>query len=1015
MSRVSAAVVALAALVAVGSARALRAQEVERPFCDDALPRNNCPGADCLCVDDRIEVAFPLLGVIHTSIFRYRQFEEGARIDVEIVLDVESSPLQAFSYGVRHDPAFLELIPASLDTSGTVLDPAPGGVLDQGLNELIAVEGGFLHAVILSLVDPTVSLPRARHVVARASYRLRADAGLEGTRIRIVDDLRQGAADPLDIVLSIGARTRQPRVLSDGIVRRIDIPPEICDNGVDDDGDRLVDHDDPECQECVCEPVPEECFDYAFYFGDSSEVGTVDAVGQASFAISTRNELPLLGFQLGARRVDNGPTFTYQFSSDLGTDRERLVELLMTDLAGDSQTPRAGNQVTTSPVPVRAIRRGEATRQLSPGDFLEFDLEPGAGGPGFFLGYVSDLDGDEGQIPATGAGFGRSCPLNQVLIVDVEAPAGECPAFAFYFGRAGTEDDVDARGATTFSISSTNARPLLGFQLGVATEVHQGGATYRFSNDLGTDKARLVEVLMTDRVGDSISPATPNRLLSDTARVVAITRGAATRGFTPGDFLAFDLEPGAGGPGFFVGYVSDLDGDENEIPSTQAGSCFLNELLVVQVEGGEIDCRDNALYFGRSPLPGQIEATGATDTSFAISSRNADPLLGFQLGVRSRGEGGKAIFEFSGELGTDRDRLVELLFTNDRGDSIVPATPNTLIANTAVVRRITRGAATAPFDGGDFLAFDLSPGVGGPGFFAGYVSDLDGDTNKIPATAIFAGPGASCPLNELLIVELDLEPKDCVPADFAVFFGDSPLADTLDARGAETLSIASRNASGLFGFQFGVALATAGGETTLAFTDALGTDEQRLVEVLLTDTNGDSIDPLELNDAVTDAAAVGGLRRGAAIAGFEGGDFFQFDLDPGTGRGFFVGYVSDLDGDTNRIPATTGDECDANQLVVVELAREVRFFRGDADGDDRVNVSDAVLILQALASTLPRRFDCADLFDTDDDGRLLLTDGIYLLNWKFRAGPALPEPFFGCGVDPTDDGLDCRQSNCAGI
>jgi hypothetical protein len=165
---------------------------------------------------------------------------------------------------------------------------------------------------------------------------------------------------------------------------------------------------------------------------------------------------------------------------------------------------------------------------------------------------------------------------------------------------------------------------------------------------------------------------------------------------------------------------------------------------------------------------------------------------------------------------------------------------------------------------------------------------------------------------------------------------------------------------------------------------------------------------------MSDASAVSDIARGAALRGFEPGDFLAFDLNPGTGIGFFMGYVSDLDSDATQIPATSAaDVCDSNELLVVSLVREVRFFRGDADRNGRVNVSDGVLILMSVFGALPRRFNCQDIFDADDDGALFLTDGIFLLNWKFNSGPALPAPFFSCGIDPTDDALaECAQSNC---
>jgi hypothetical protein len=84
------------------------------------------------------------------------------------------------------------------------------------------------------------------------------------------------------------------------------------------------------------------------------------------------------------------------------------------------------------------------------------------------------------------------------------------------------------------------------------------------------------------------------------------------------------------------------------------------------------------------------------------------------------------------------------------------------------------------------------------------------------------------------------------------------------------------------------------------------------------------------------------------------------------------------------------------------------FERGDADGDHRVNLTDAVFVLNYLFLSGPKPV-CLDAADTNDDGRLNLTDGIYLLTHLFLAGPAPPQPFPGEGTDPTADGLDCSS------
>ncbi len=88
-------------------------------------------------------------------------------------------------------------------------------------------------------------------------------------------------------------------------------------------------------------------------------------------------------------------------------------------------------------------------------------------------------------------------------------------------------------------------------------------------------------------------------------------------------------------------------------------------------------------------------------------------------------------------------------------------------------------------------------------------------------------------------------------------------------------------------------------------------------------------------------------------------------------------------------------------------ATATSFRRGDADNDGAVNLSDGIAILRFLFQTAEAP-GCADAADTDDSGTLDLADVIYLFNFLFQGGPAPPKPF-ECGVDPTDDALDCRN------
>jgi hypothetical protein len=85
------------------------------------------------------------------------------------------------------------------------------------------------------------------------------------------------------------------------------------------------------------------------------------------------------------------------------------------------------------------------------------------------------------------------------------------------------------------------------------------------------------------------------------------------------------------------------------------------------------------------------------------------------------------------------------------------------------------------------------------------------------------------------------------------------------------------------------------------------------------------------------------------------------------------------------------------------------FRRGDANEDGRLDLSDAVVNFHCLFLG-DFCAACRDEMDVNDDEKLDITDGIYLLNWRFLAGPEPPPPFPGCGPDETQGNLPvCEQ------
>jgi hypothetical protein len=86
-----------------------------------------------------------------------------------------------------------------------------------------------------------------------------------------------------------------------------------------------------------------------------------------------------------------------------------------------------------------------------------------------------------------------------------------------------------------------------------------------------------------------------------------------------------------------------------------------------------------------------------------------------------------------------------------------------------------------------------------------------------------------------------------------------------------------------------------------------------------------------------------------------------------------------------------------------------RFKRGDTNGDGILNITDGVYVLNFLflGGKAP---PCRKAADTDDSGILNITDGVYVLNFLFLGGKAPPAPYPFCGLDPTEDLLDCATT-----
>lgn len=91
----------------------------------------------------------------------------------------------------------------------------------------------------------------------------------------------------------------------------------------------------------------------------------------------------------------------------------------------------------------------------------------------------------------------------------------------------------------------------------------------------------------------------------------------------------------------------------------------------------------------------------------------------------------------------------------------------------------------------------------------------------------------------------------------------------------------------------------------------------------------------------------------------------------------------------------------------LELTVAPRFRRGDVNADGSLDISDAVSVLGFLflGASPP---SCIDAADVNDDATIDISDGVSILLHLFLGGIEPPVPFRDCGVDPTEDDLNCE-------
>ncbi|MEM7232223.1 MAG: SUMF1/EgtB/PvdO family nonheme iron enzyme [Planctomycetota bacterium] len=110
----------------------------------------------------------------------------------------------------------------------------------------------------------------------------------------------------------------------------------------------------------------------------------------------------------------------------------------------------------------------------------------------------------------------------------------------------------------------------------------------------------------------------------------------------------------------------------------------------------------------------------------------------------------------------------------------------------------------------------------------------------------------------------------------------------------------------------------------------------------------------------------------------------------------------------NHTPVDRHHAGGATGFRVAARAPETSFRRGDCNGDNKVDVSDAIFTLWTLFFEQGDPF-CDDACDANDDGVVDLSDATVGLRALFLGEASIPPPGANdCGVDATQDELACE-------
>ena len=239
---------------------------------------------------------------------------------------------------------------------------------------------------------------------------------------------------------------------------------------------------------------------------------------------------------------------------------------------------------------------------------------------------------------------------------------------------------------------------------------------------------------------------------------------------------------------------------------------------------------------------------------------------------------------------------------------------------------------------------------------------------------------------------------------FDLFFvgknGIRPRPGSIAVAQSETL-IGAVSQVPLRGFELSGRASSWGNDFFIELTGDVPDEKGEPVRNVFLDTLGNRIPPLVSNMLRAPVGWIEAVERGPDLEPFAATDFLSVDLGSGpTGPSFRVRYATDPVSPGPVIPARTDGGACVHRILSVKLGPP--FHRGDANGDGRLNVGDAIAVILHLFGGVP--LACIEAGNADDDSTVNITDAVSLLVFLFQGGAAPPHPGppgSPCGPDLT--------------